>query len=74
MFKIIRKVIELHGGENTVHLYKNRDDDALYRYYAYNILLEYFDNIVSQSNNKNYATLENINDLCEKMRDMYVAT
>ena len=52
IFKIIKKVLTNYSTENMERIYKDKNDDQLYCYYAYYILLEYFDNIVYQSNNK----------------------
>ena len=47
------------------------DSDDLYCYYTYYILLEYFDNIVYISNNKNnIATEEDIYNLQKLINDM----
>lgn len=64
VFKIIAKVIIEYGAENTTYLFKNKNDEELYRSYAYYILLEYFDNIVYLSNNNDAeATIEDIEKL-----------
>jgi hypothetical protein len=64
VFKIIAKVIAECGAENTARVFNNKNNEELYSYYAYYILLEYFDNIVYLSNN-NYteATAEDIEKL-----------
>lgn len=64
VFKIIAKVIAEYGAENTAHILKNKNEEELYCYYAYYILLEYFDNIVYLSNNEEAeATTEDIEEL-----------
>jgi hypothetical protein len=58
IFKIIKKVLTNYSTENMERIYKDKNDDQLYCYYAYYILLEYFDNIVYQSNNKETTSTE----------------
>lgn len=71
IFKIIKKVIDECGAENMTSVYKNKNADELYCYYTYYILLEYFDNIVNISNNKdNIATEEDIIELEKIINDM----
>ena len=67
-FKIIKNVLVKYAIENMFHIF-NGDD--LYCYYTYYILLEYFDNIVYISNNKNnIATEEDIYNLQKLINDM----
>jgi hypothetical protein len=67
-FKIIKKVLVKYSVENIFHIF-NGDD--LYCYYTYYILLEYFDNIVYNSNNKNnIAKPEDIYNLQKLINDM----
>jgi hypothetical protein len=67
-FKIIKNVLVKYAIENMEHIF-NGDD--LYCYYTYYILLEYFDNIVYISNNKNnIATEEDIYNLQKLINDM----
>lgn len=71
VFKIIKKVIEEYGAENMEHIYKDKNSEELYCYYSYYILLEYFDDIVNLSNNRdNMATHEDIAELEKIMNDM----
>lgn len=64
VFKIIATVIAEYGAENTAHIFKNKNEEELYRVYSYYILLEYFDNIVYLSNNEETeATAEDIEEL-----------
>jgi hypothetical protein len=64
VFKIIAKVIAECGAENTARVFNNKNNEELYSYYAYYILLEYFDNIVYLSNNNDTeATAEDIEKL-----------
>jgi hypothetical protein len=71
VFKIIAKVIAEYGVENTAHVFKNKNEEELYSYYAYYILLEYFDNIVYLSNNKDTeATTEDIEELEKLIKDI----
>jgi hypothetical protein len=67
-FKIIKKVIVKYSVENIFHIF-NSDD--LYCYYTYYILIEYFDNIVYNTNNKNnIAKQEDIYNLQKLINDM----
>ena len=71
IFKIIAKVIAEYGAENTARIFKNKNYEELYSYYAYYILLEYFDNIVYLSNNKDTeATAEDIEKLEKLIKDI----
>jgi len=68
IFKIIKIVIDKYAIENMFHIF---DDDDLYYYYTYYILLEYFENIVYNANNKdNIATNEDIYNLQMKINDI----
>jgi hypothetical protein len=71
IFKIIAKVITEYGAENTAYLFKNKNEEELYRSYTYYILLEYFDNIVYLSNNKDTeAIAEDIEELEKLIKDI----
>ena len=71
IFKIIALVIAEYGAENTAHLFKNKNEDELYHSYSYYILLEYFDNIVYLSNNKEAeATAEDIEKLEKLIKEI----
>lgn len=71
VFKIIKKVIVDYGIENMERIYKDKNEDELYSYYAYYILLEYFDNIVYLSNNKeSTATDKDIEELEKKIKEL----
>jgi len=71
VFKIIAKVIAEYGAENTAHIFKNKNEEELYRLYSYYILLEYFDNIVYLSNNEEAeATTEDIKELEKLIKDI----
>ena len=71
IFKIIAKVIAEYGAENTARLFKNKNEEELYRSYTYYILLEYFDNIVYLSNNNDTeATTEDIEELEKLIKDI----
>jgi hypothetical protein len=71
IFKIIAKVIAEYGAENTAYIFKNKNEEELYRIYTYYILLEYFDNIVYLSNNKDTeATTEDIEELEKLIKDI----
>ena len=71
VFKIIKKVYAEYGIEHTERIYKDNNTDELYCYYTYYILLEYFDNIVYLSNNKeNIATDKDMDNLEKIMNDM----
>ena len=71
IFKIIAKVIAEYGAENTAYIFKNKNEEELYRVYSYYILLEYFDNIVYLSNNNDTeATTEDIEELEKLIKDI----
>ena len=71
IFKIIATVIAEYGAENTAHIFKNKNEEELYRIYSYYILLEYFDNIVYLSNNNDAeATTEDIEELEKLIKDI----
>ena len=71
IFKIIAKVIAEYGAENTARIFKDKNEEELYRVYSYYILLEYFDNIVYLSNNKDIeATAEDIEELEKLIKDI----
>ena len=71
IFKIIAAVIAEYGAENTAHIFKNKNEEELYRVYSYYILLEYFDNIVYLSNNNDAeATTEDIEELEKLIKDI----
>ena len=71
VFKIIATVIAEYGAENTAHIFKNKNEEELYRLYSYYILLEYFDNIVYLSNNNDTeATTEDIEELEKLIKDI----
>jgi len=71
VFAIIKKVIDEYGAENMERIYKDKNSEELYCYYTYYILLEYFDNIVYLSNNKdNIATDEDIIELEKIISEM----
>jgi hypothetical protein len=71
IFKIIATVIAEYGAENTAHIFKNKNEEELYCYYAYYILLEYFDNIVYLSNNEEAeATSEDFGELEKLIKDI----
>jgi hypothetical protein len=71
IFKIIATVIAEYGAENTAHIFKNKNEEELYCYYAYYILLEYFDNIVYLSNNEEAeATSEDFGELEKQIKDI----
>ena len=71
IFKIIAKVIAEYGAENTAYIFKNKNEEELYRVYSYYILLEYFDNIVYLSNNKDIeATAEDFEELEKLIKDI----
>ena len=71
IFKIIAKVIAEYGAENTARIFKDKNEEELYRVYSYYILLEYFDNIVYLSNNKDTeATTEDIEELEKLIKDI----
>jgi hypothetical protein len=71
VFKIIATVIAEYGAENTARIFKNKNEEELYCYYAYYILLEYFDNIVYLSNNEEAeATTEDIEELEKLIKDI----
>ena len=71
VFKIIATVISEYGAENTAHIFKNKNEEELYRVYSYYILLEYFDNIVYLSNNNDAeATTEDIEELEKQIKDI----
>jgi hypothetical protein len=71
IFKIIAAVIAEYGAENTAHIFKNKNEEELYRIYSYYILLEYFDNIVYLSNNNDAeATAEDIEELEKLIKDI----
>lgn len=71
VFKIIAEVIAEYGAENTARLFKNKNEEELYRSYSYYILLEYFDNIVYLSNsNGSEATVEDIEELEKLIKDI----
>ena len=71
IFKIIARVIAEYGAENTAYIFKNKNEEELYRIYTYYILLEYFDNIVYLSNNKDTeATTEDIEELEKLIKDI----
>ena len=71
IFKIIAAVIAEYGAENTAHIFKNKNEEELYRIYSYYILLEYFDNIVYLSNNNDAeATTEDIEELEKLIKDI----
>ena len=71
VFKIISKIISEYGAENTAHIFKNKNEEELYRVYSYYILLEYFDNIVYLSNNNDAeATTEDIEELEKLIKDI----
>ena len=71
VFKIISKIISEYGAENTAHIFKNKNEEELYRIYSYYILLEYFDNIVYLSNNNDAeATTEDIEELEKLIKDI----
>ena len=71
VFKIIAKVIAEYGAENTAHIFKNKNEEELYRLYSYYILLEYFDNIVYLSNNEEAeATTEDFGELEKLIKDI----
>ena len=71
IFKIIARVISEYGAENTAYIFNNKNEEELYRIYTYYILLEYFDNIVYLSNNKDTeATTEDIEELEKLIKDI----
>ena len=71
IFKIIAKVIAEYGAENTARIFKDKNEEELYRVYSYYILLEYFDNIVYLSNNNDTeATTEDIEELEKLIKDI----
>ena len=71
IFKIIAKVIAEYGAENTAYIFKDKNEEELYRVYSYYILLEYFDNIVYLSNNKDIeATAEDFEELEKLIKDI----
>ena len=71
IFKIIAKVIAEYGAENTAYIFKDKNEEELYRVYSYYILLEYFDNIVYLSNNNDTeATTEDIEELEKLIKDI----
>lgn len=71
IFKIIATVIAEYGAENTANIFKNKNEEELYCSYSYYILLEYFDNIVYLSNNKDTeATAEDIEELEKRIKDI----
>jgi hypothetical protein len=71
VFKIIAKVIAEYGAENTARVFNNKNNEELYCVYSYYILLEYFDNIVYLSNNKEAeATTEDIEELEKLIKDI----
>ena len=71
IFKIIAKIIAEYGAENTAHIFKNKNEEELYRLYSYYILLEYFDNIVYLSNNNDTeAIAEDIEELEKLIKDI----
>jgi hypothetical protein len=71
IFKIIAKVIAEYGAENTARIFKDKNEEELYRLYSYYILLEYFDNIVYLSNNNDTeATTEDIEELEKLIKDI----
>ena len=71
VFKIIATVITEYGAENTGRIFKDKNEEELYRLYSYYILLEYFDNIVYLSNNKDIeATAEDFEELEKLIKDI----
>jgi len=71
VFKIIATVITEYGAENTGRIFKDKNEEELYRLYSYYILLEYFDNIVYLSNNEEAeATTEDIEELEKLIKDI----
>jgi len=71
VFNIIKKVYAEYGIEHTERIYKDNNINELYCCYTYYILLEYFDNIVYLSLNKdNIATDKDIENLEKIINDI----
>jgi len=72
IFKIIANVIAEYGAENTAYIFKNnKNEEELYCSYSYYILLEYFNNIVYLSKNKETdANAEDIEELEKLIKDI----